>query len=166
MKQTVVRSTLTSEACPSGFGISSTQRRLRETLGWTYVLRRRRRWFLLASLLGILHHQRPGFLSFPEQPHGSVPTIKRRFHEENIQNSTNIVHSTTASKQRSNEHFGECQSWTNRLNENASRIRASAYASGHSGRHHHEPALHAAARLRPRQSATALVSWRWRLARP
>src|SRR2546425_1210802 len=38
---------------------------LRETLAWTSVLRRRRRWFLLASLLGILHHQRPGFLSFP-----------------------------------------------------------------------------------------------------
>jgi Putative RNA methylase family UPF0020 len=38
---------------------------LREVISWTSVLRRRRRWFLLASLMGILHHQRPGFLSFP-----------------------------------------------------------------------------------------------------
>ena len=30
---------------------------LREILGWTSVLRQRRRWFLLASLMGILHHQ-------------------------------------------------------------------------------------------------------------
>jgi len=38
---------------------------LREIVSWTGVLKRRRRWFLLACLLGILHHQRPGFLSFP-----------------------------------------------------------------------------------------------------
>jgi len=47
---------------------------LRETLAWTYVLRRRRRWFLLASLLGILHHQRPGFLSFPSSH--TVPYLR------------------------------------------------------------------------------------------
>jgi hypothetical protein len=28
-------------------------------------LRRHRQWFILANLLGIIHHQRPGFLSFP-----------------------------------------------------------------------------------------------------
>lgn len=49
---------------------------LRETLGWTYVLRRRRRWFLLASLLGILHHQRPGFLSFPSSH--TVPYLRKK----------------------------------------------------------------------------------------
>lgn len=38
---------------------------LRDVICWADALRRRRRWFLLASLLGILHHQRPGFLSFP-----------------------------------------------------------------------------------------------------
>ena len=38
---------------------------LRETLKWTRVAQRGRRWFLLACLMGILHHQRPGFLSFP-----------------------------------------------------------------------------------------------------
>lgn len=38
------------------------------------VLKRRRRWFLLASLLGILHHQRPGFLSFPSSH--TVPYLR------------------------------------------------------------------------------------------
>src|SRR6266851_3608514 len=47
---------------------------LREALAWTYVLRRRRRWFLLAALLGILHHQRPGFLSFPSSH--TVPYLR------------------------------------------------------------------------------------------
>ncbi len=47
---------------------------LRDTLAWTSILRRRRRWFLLASLLGILHHQRPGFLSFPSSH--TVPYLR------------------------------------------------------------------------------------------
>jgi hypothetical protein len=47
---------------------------LRETVAWVNVLRRRRQWFLLASLLGILHHQRPGFLSFPSSH--TVPYLR------------------------------------------------------------------------------------------
>ena len=47
---------------------------LREILIWTSVLRRRRHWFLLACLMGILHHQRPGFLSFPSSH--SVPYLR------------------------------------------------------------------------------------------
>ena len=47
---------------------------LRETLAWVTVLRQRRSWFLLASLLGILHHQRPGFLSFPSSH--TVPYLR------------------------------------------------------------------------------------------
>ena len=47
---------------------------LRETIAWTKVLRRRSSWFLLASLLGILHHQRPGFLSFPSSH--TVPYLR------------------------------------------------------------------------------------------
>jgi hypothetical protein len=47
---------------------------LRETIAWTTVLRQRRSWFLLASLLGILHHQRPGFLSFPSSH--TVPYLR------------------------------------------------------------------------------------------
>ena len=38
---------------------------LKETLRLCSILRERRNYFLLSSLLGILHHQRPGFLSFP-----------------------------------------------------------------------------------------------------
>jgi DNA methylase len=47
---------------------------LRETVAWVDVLRSRRHWFLLASLLGILHHQRPGFLSFPSSH--TVPYLR------------------------------------------------------------------------------------------
>lgn len=40
-------------------------RTLKETLRLTTFLKRKRESFFLAALLGILHHQRPGFLSFP-----------------------------------------------------------------------------------------------------
>ena len=40
-------------------------RTLKETLRLSEFLRNERHYFLLASLLGILHHQRPGFLSYP-----------------------------------------------------------------------------------------------------
>jgi Putative RNA methylase family UPF0020 len=52
------------------------QETLRETIAWTRVLINRRRWFLLASLLGILHHQRPGFLSFPSSH--TVPYLRAK----------------------------------------------------------------------------------------
>lgn len=47
---------------------------LREVLGWNSVLTAKRRWFLLACLLGILHHQRPGFLSYPSSH--TVPYLR------------------------------------------------------------------------------------------
>jgi hypothetical protein len=47
---------------------------LRETIAWATVLRRQRSWFLLAALLGILHHQRPGFLSYPSSH--TVPYLR------------------------------------------------------------------------------------------
>ena len=40
-------------------------RTLKETLRLTEVLKNEPHYFFLASLLGILHHQRPGFLSYP-----------------------------------------------------------------------------------------------------
>ena len=40
-------------------------RTLKETIRLCELLIDKRRYFLLSSLLGILHHQRPGFLSFP-----------------------------------------------------------------------------------------------------
>lgn len=47
---------------------------LREALVWTDVLQANERWFLLACLMGILHHQRPGFLSFPSSH--TVPYLR------------------------------------------------------------------------------------------
>lgn len=38
---------------------------LREILAWIKVFKANRAYFLLACILGILHHQRPGFLSYP-----------------------------------------------------------------------------------------------------
>ncbi len=38
---------------------------LKEVIALTGLLRQRREYFLLACLLGILHHQRPGFLCYP-----------------------------------------------------------------------------------------------------
>jgi hypothetical protein len=49
---------------------------LRETISWVEVLRRRRSHFLLSNLLGILHHQIPGFLSFPSSH--TVPYLRTR----------------------------------------------------------------------------------------
>lgn len=49
---------------------------LREIIMWAGVLRSERRWFLLACLLGILHHQRPGFLSFPSSH--TVPYLRTK----------------------------------------------------------------------------------------
>lgn len=43
---------------------------LKETIAWFSVLKSHREWFLLSCLLGILHHQRPGFLSYPAS-HGA-----------------------------------------------------------------------------------------------
>lgn len=47
---------------------------LRETIALAKALRRSRQYFLLGCLLGILHHQRPGFLSYPASH--SVPYLR------------------------------------------------------------------------------------------
>jgi hypothetical protein len=47
---------------------------LRESIAWAEVLKARKSYFLLACLLGILHHQRPGFLSFPSSH--TVPYLR------------------------------------------------------------------------------------------
>lgn len=47
---------------------------LREILAWSQVLRQRKSDFMMACLLGILHHQRPGFLSYPSSH--SVPYLR------------------------------------------------------------------------------------------
>jgi hypothetical protein len=43
---------------------------LQETILWIDILKKNNDWFLLSCLLGILHHQRPGFLSYPSS-HGA-----------------------------------------------------------------------------------------------
>jgi len=43
---------------------------LKEIYSWVTILKEKKEWFLLSCLLGILHHQRPGFLSFPSS-HGA-----------------------------------------------------------------------------------------------
>jgi len=43
---------------------------IKEILAWSNVLKRNKEWFFLACLMGILHHQRPGFLSYPSS-HGA-----------------------------------------------------------------------------------------------
>ncbi|MCL2312957.1 MAG: hypothetical protein FWC41_10820, partial [Firmicutes bacterium] len=43
---------------------------LKEIIAWTDVLIKNNDYFTLACLLGILHHQRPGFLSYPSS-HGA-----------------------------------------------------------------------------------------------
>ena len=47
---------------------------LREIIAWVHVLLERKAYFILACLLGILHHQRPGFLSYPSSH--SVPYLR------------------------------------------------------------------------------------------
>src|SRR5260370_38347329 len=49
---------------------------LSEVFTLAQILRLRREWFLLSCLLGILHHQRPGFLSFPSSH--LVPYLRRK----------------------------------------------------------------------------------------
>jgi DNA methylase len=52
------------------------QRTLEETLALAKVLRKEREYFLLSCLLGILHHVRPGFLSYPSSH--LVPYLRKK----------------------------------------------------------------------------------------
>jgi hypothetical protein len=54
---------------------------LNEILLWVKVLLDKREWFLLACLMGILHHQRPGFLSYPSS-HGAPYLRIKKFPKE------------------------------------------------------------------------------------
>lgn len=51
-------------------------RTLSEILGWIEVLKEYDKSFLLACLMGILHHQRPGYLSFPSSH--TVPYLRTK----------------------------------------------------------------------------------------
>ena len=41
------------------------EKTLKEIISWTECLKKNKEWFFLSCLMGILHHQRPGFLSYP-----------------------------------------------------------------------------------------------------
>lgn len=47
---------------------------LREVVAWSQILKSKQSYFLLSCLLGILHHQRPGFLSYPSSH--TVPYLR------------------------------------------------------------------------------------------
>lgn len=47
---------------------------LREIIAWAEILQKEEDYFTLSCLLGILHHQRPGFLSFPSSH--TVPYLR------------------------------------------------------------------------------------------
>lgn len=49
---------------------------LREILTWNSILSSRDLYFLRSCLMGILHHQRPGFLSFPSSH--TVPYLRKK----------------------------------------------------------------------------------------
>ncbi len=54
---------------------------LREVIAWAQVLNSKQSYFLLSCLLGILHHQRPGFLSYPSSH--TVPYLRdKKFKRE------------------------------------------------------------------------------------
>lgn len=55
---------------------------LKEIMSWMYYLRKNKEWFLLSCLLGILHHQRPGFLSYPSS-HGA-PYLRSAKYPKNV----------------------------------------------------------------------------------
>ena len=57
-------------------------RTLKEALRLSEFLKSERRYFLLASMLGILHHQRPGFLSFPSSH--LVPYLRSKNFPETV----------------------------------------------------------------------------------
>ena len=55
---------------------------LKETIAWMNCLKRNKEYFFISCLLGILHHQRPGFLSYPAS-HGA-PYLRTSKYPRNI----------------------------------------------------------------------------------
>ncbi len=54
---------------------------LKEICCWVKILKYHKEWFLLSCLMGILHHQRPGFLSYPSS-HGAPYLRKEKYSRE------------------------------------------------------------------------------------
>jgi len=54
---------------------------LREAIAWSEILKRRQSWFLFGCFLNLLHHQRPGFLSYPAS-HATPYLRSKKFPEK------------------------------------------------------------------------------------
>lgn len=54
---------------------------LKEICCWVFYLKKNKEWFLLSCLMGILHHQRPGFLSYPAS-HGAPYLRSKKYPKE------------------------------------------------------------------------------------
>lgn len=54
---------------------------LREIMACVYYFKRYKEWFLLSALLGIMHHQRPAFLSYPAS-HGAPYLRTQKYPKE------------------------------------------------------------------------------------
>jgi len=65
IKMKLIANRVSLRAAPKWVRAFYHPRTLKEIIALTGILRQRREYFLLACLLGILHHQRPGFLSYP-----------------------------------------------------------------------------------------------------
>lgn len=48
---------------------------LREAIAWSDILKKHKHWFLFGCFLNLLHHQRPGFLSYPASH--ATPYLRR-----------------------------------------------------------------------------------------
>jgi DNA modification methylase len=62
--------------CPTWVRKFYHPRTLQETISWFHALNETSSFFLQACLLGILHHQRPGFLSYPASH--AIPYLRTR----------------------------------------------------------------------------------------
>lgn len=73
---TAVQSTVDLSSVPDWVQAFFHPETLREAIAWSQVMQAREEHFLLSCLLGILHHQRPGFLSYPSSH--TVPYLRNR----------------------------------------------------------------------------------------
>jgi hypothetical protein len=81
------------------------------------LLRSGRQWFLLANLLGILHHQRPGFLSYPSSH--LVPYLRCKNFPRNecpeLYKYRDVTPRLTAKILRSYRRFDGFEGWLTRI---------------------------------------------------
>lgn len=100
---------------------------LAEILAWVYYLKRYHEWFLLSCLMGILHHQRPAFLSYPAS-HGAPYLRTAKYPREQypeLYEYRNVYEKLTQKIMRVYKHFPELNFSCARMvyNRDASKMR-------------------------------------------